>query len=139
MALYFSTVGLIDENGKVYLISNRVLLEECLKNISNQIKVSVIVFETITKLTGEKVIKRNYNQNKLFCWLENRIREDERYKTAKLKKMEECDKARKQKLDYKKNNMKSMLAEELLRYKRIKAMNYYRSKPKIKRSAGNGH
>lgn len=131
MALYFSPIGLKDENGNIYLISNRVLLEECIKNLSDEIKVSVIVFEAITQLTGERVIKKNYNQSKLYCWLENRIREDERYKTAKAKKMEECDNLRKQKKEYIKKNKKSKDAEEILRYKRIKALNYYRSKPKM--------
>lgn len=83
MALYFTKTVLKDENGKVFLISYRSLLEECLKHSMEELSIYKIVFETIERLTGEKVKKHEYNASLLFRWLEKNIQKSDVYISRK--------------------------------------------------------
>lgn len=88
MALYFNERGLHYEDGRLFLISYREILEECLKGPFKTVSISTIIFDTIRRMTGMKVIKRNYNQSPVYRWLEKRISQDSRYKIAKQYKVD---------------------------------------------------
>ena len=125
MALRFTSVSLEDENGNIYLISYNDLLQECLNHPYDTINVSQIVRETITKMTGERVIPRGYNQSKLFCWVESKIHKDPRYIRAKENIMQQSKKQREGEQQYRQSK-KRVTSEEIEKKKRLEMLSYYR-------------
>ena len=87
MALRFCDYCLRDENGKIFLISYRELREACLRNSFKDLSISNIIFETVNKLTGEKVIRREYSHCRMYLWLEKAIQSDVTYQAIKSKAM----------------------------------------------------
>ena len=108
MALYFNEKGLRNDDGTIFLISYRELLNECLKHPYNTVSISEIIFGTIHKVTGMKIIKKNYNKSKLYQWLEKRIRQDPRYIETKQIVFERDSRKRQLRKEYeeKKRHMK---------------------------------
>lgn len=94
MAIYFYERGLRYEDGKIALIPYRQILEECLKEPFETISISSLIFAAINKISGMKVIKRNYSKSLLYKWLERRICQDSKYKQAKEIKIRERQETR---------------------------------------------
>lgn len=129
MALYFGKVGLLEcETDTPIIVSNMELLNECLNHPYNTIKVSRIIFDSVTKITGEKVSpKIGYNQSLLYCWLEKCIHADLRYAGVKEKVMKQSEMIRKKEKEYRISQKKTEYSEEITRYERKKMLRYYRS------------
>lgn len=129
MALYFGKIRILDcETDTSILVSNIELLNECLSHPYDTIKVSRIIFDSVTKITGEKVSpKIGYNQSLLYCWLERCIHEDSRYMKAKEKVMEQSEAIRKKEKEYRISQKKTEYSEQATKYERKKMLRYYRS------------
>lgn len=83
MALRFCDYCLRDENGKIFLISYWELREACLRNPFKDLSISNIIFETVNRLTGEKVIRNGYSHCGMYVWLEKAIQSDVTYQATK--------------------------------------------------------
>ena len=126
MAIRFGEHCLMDENGKVYLISYRELLEECLKHPFNTPSISTIIIETIKRLTGETIIGNRYNDKPLYRWLEKKIQADSRYQQAKKEKREKDAKRKQQIVEDKKLHVHTRNVKFIEDYLRKECQNYYR-------------
>lgn len=109
MSIRFTARGLRDENGKIFLVPYKELLEVCMYQQFYQRSISDIIYGALTEMTGEKVIKHQYkNQSKLYQWLEKNIRKSTKYVQTQAKMQEEREKAKRDMAEYKKNNLFSM-------------------------------
>ena len=84
MALRFSNYCLVDENGKTFFVSYEKLREECLNNSFTNLSISKIIFDAVTVVTGERIIRsKGYSNSLLYQWLEKSIWNDNRYQEEK--------------------------------------------------------
>lgn len=126
MAIKFETRSLKDENGKVYLISYKKVLEECFKHPYDTISIATIVYETIEKMTGERIIGNMHNGKPLYIWLEKHIKADERYQRQKELKVERDNRIREQRREYKKLHSHTINEKFVEKYLRDSYRKIYR-------------
>lgn len=128
MALRFTKSCLKDERGKVFLISYRSLLEECLKHPMEELSIYKCVCETIERLTGEKVIKYAYNKSLLFRWLEKNIQKSDVYISRKKQLVQKGVKYRESVKEYQEKQKKRKAQNNELDKIELKIQRrYYRS------------
>ena len=128
MAIKFGERCLIDENGKVFLISYRKLLAECLEHPFNTLSISSVVIETIEDMTGEHVIRKKYNDKPLYRWLERHIQPDEKYQKFKKSIHQNNEKNRQEISKMKKTRAYFCKSPYFEAYQRKICRDYYRPK-----------
>ena len=95
MALRFGNYCLRDERGKIFIVPPKRLLEECLNSSFDDLSISNIIFSSIEKATGERIVRsKGYNSSILYQWLEKKVWGDSRYQQHKKLKEEKWVKRR---------------------------------------------
>lgn len=87
MALRFIGRCLIDEKtGDVFPVTAEEIIAECLKDSFEDLSHVKIIFHAVETVTGQRVIRSNYNSSELYNLISNAVYKDPRFQ-SKIKEM----------------------------------------------------